>query len=94
MNILFGILLFAAGFALGTIVVYKCEERTFNSMKEQCENLAEEERRLRREREDYNNTRSMFDTIDDLPEYLRDKYVVSEKPEFTDSDEDIEEMYV
>lgn len=94
MNILINVFIFVAGFACGALVIYTCESRAFNSMKEQCELLAEEERRLRYEREEFNNTRDMLDTIDDIPEYLRGKYIIPEKNEFTEDDEDVPEIYV
>lgn len=94
MNILVNIFLFVAGLCLGALVIYKVESDTFNSMRRQCENLAEEERRLRHEREEFNNTRDMIDTIDDIPEYLRDKYITPDEHTFTADDEDITEMYL
>jgi hypothetical protein len=86
--------IFVSGFVLGALVVYKIEEHNFKAMKAQCESLVIEESRLRQEREEYYKTREMVDTIDDLPEYLRDKYYIPEKQTFTDSDEDISEIYI
>ena len=94
MNILFSIFMFVAGFVCGALVIYGVEKRAFKLIQEQYEELAEEKRRLRDEREEYTSTRSMFDIIDDLPDYLRDKYTVPTNTNFTYNDEDITEIYV
>lgn len=86
--------LFVVGACIGGLIIYRLEEKEFKSMRSQCESLAIEEERLRQEREEYYKTREIVDTIDDLPEYLRDKYYISEKETFTDSDEDFAAMYV
>lgn len=86
--------LFLIGICIGGLIIYRLEEKEFKSMRAQCKSLAIEEERLRQEREEYYKTCEMVDTIDDLPEYLRDKYYASEKETFTDSDEDISEIYI
>lgn len=85
--------LFLLGVCVGGFIIYKIEEKEFKAMTEQCEALVIEEQRLRQEREEFNDHK-MMETIDDVPEYLRDKYYISEKQDFTDSDEDLEEVYV
>lgn len=94
MNVLVYLFMFVSGFVFGALTVYKIEEHNFNAMTAQCESLSIEEDRLRREREEYYKTCEMVDVIDDLPEYLRDKYDISEKDTFTDGDEDLTEIYV
>ena len=81
------------GGCIGALIVYKIEEDNFKAMTAQCESLSIEEEKLRKEREVFNEQR-LFDTIDDLPEYLKDKYYISDKQTFTESDEDITEMYI
>lgn len=94
MIILVAIIALVVGMAVGAIIVYKYEERTIKGMLKQCAMLAEEGHKLQLERDDYERTRTMIDTIDDLPEYLRGKYDISEKQGFTESDEDLTEIYV
>lgn len=84
---------FLLGVCVGGIIVYKIEELNFRAMTSQRESLAIEEERLRRERNEYYETRDMVDVIDDLPEYLRDKYDISENDSFTENDEDLPEIY-
>lgn len=86
--------LFLFGVCVGGLVIYKIEEDNFKAMTEQCESICEEEERLRCEREEYYKTRDIIDEIDDLPEYLRGKYYISDTNTFTDSDEDLTEVYV
>ena len=91
------ILMFVAGAAVGALLVYKSEEKNFNAMLNQCAELREAEKKLCEEREEYRRTREMFSIIDDIPEYLKDKYDIpteetSEK--FDEGDEDYMEVYV
>lgn len=92
------ILAFIAGCIVGGVIVgvviYKYEEYTLTTMLKQCAALAEEENKLRREREDYVKTRSMIDTIDDVPEYLRDKYHVPEQDSEEESVDDENPIYI
>ena len=92
------ILAFIIGFIVGGVIVgvaiYKYEEYTLTTMLKQCAALAEEENKLRREREDYVKTRSMLDTIDDIPEYLRDKYHVPEQDSKEELTDDAEPVYI
>lgn len=85
-----GVCLF--GGCLGALIIYKIEEDNFKAMTAQCEKLSIEEEKLRSERETY-KTCVILDTIDDVPEYLRDKYDISEKVGFTDDDEDLSAVY-
>ena len=87
-----GILLM--GVCVGGLIIYKIEENDFKAMKNQCESLAIEEGRLRREREEHYNTRDMIDVIDDVPEYLRARYDISDKQTSTDVDENVTDVYV
>lgn len=93
MNILIYLFIFVSGAVLGAFLVYEIEEHNFRAMTSQRESLAIEEERLRRERNEYYETRDMVDVIDDLPEYLRDKYDISENDSFTENDEDLPEIY-
>lgn len=94
MSILYSILLFIAGAALGALIIYKIEKGSFNAMTAQCEKLALEEEKLRREREDCNRTRAMIDTIDDIPEYLREKYDIHSNDAPGELEEDYPAIYV
>lgn len=87
------LIVFLFGVCVGGIIVYKIEKHNFSAMTSQRESLAIEEERLRRERNEYYETRDMVDVIDDLPEYLLDKYDISENDSFTENDEDLPEIY-
>ena len=78
--------MFLFGACIGGLIVYKIEEHEF-------EVVAIEEEKLRLEQEAFND-RIMLESIDNVPEYLRGKYDIQKKTRFTESDEDLPEIYV
>lgn len=96
-TLLWMFLMFVAGLAVGALLVYKLEEKSFATMMKQCEELRQSEKRLCEEREEYRRTRELFSIIDDVPDYLKDKYDIPETDSnetFADDDEDYTEVYV
>ena len=79
-------LAFAGGVAVGALIIYKKEEDVLTGLIKQTADLALAERETRREREEILKTREMIDVIDNVPEYLRDKYYTN-----TTEEEDEEE---
>ena len=81
-------LAFAGGVAVGALIIYKREEDTLTTMMNQAVSLTEAEKELRAERDELKRTREIVDTIDNVPEYLRDKYYTNCT---TDSEDDEDE---
>lgn len=94
MNIFIIIMTFLAGAAVGALAIYKWEEYTLTTMFKQTAELEKAQRELNEEREEYRRTRAMFQAIDDVPEYLRDKYDISNPVESSvEIDEDYDVIY-
>ena len=96
MQILSYIFVFIAGVALGALIIYKMEEKTFTTMLNQGVELEQALREAREERDEYQKTRALLSIIDDVPEYLRDKYDVSVSAPMSQTvevDEDYDAMY-
>lgn len=71
------VLMFVAGVAVGGLIVFKLEENAFDTMHNQTVELEKATREAREEREEYRKTRAMLSIIDNVPEYLRDKYNIT-----------------
>lgn len=87
---------FVAGTVLGGLIVYKYEEYTLTTMFKQCAELSKAERELREEQEECRKTRAMLTIIDDVPEYFRDNYDISEgapNNQYREVDEDYDAIY-
>jgi hypothetical protein len=96
MQILAYIFVFIAGSVFGALIIYKMEEKTFTTMLNQGVELEQAIRETREEREEYRKTRAILSVIDDVPDYLMDKYDVSVSAPTSQSvevDEDYDAMY-
>lgn len=94
MNIFIIIMTFLAGTAVGAFAIYKWEENTLTMMLNQAAEFEKAQRELNEEREEYRRTRAMLQAIDNLPEYLRDKYDISNPVEASiEIDEDYDAIY-
>ena len=90
------ILVFVAGITVGALVVYKMEERAFTTMINQGIELEKATKEAREECEEYRKTRAMMSIIDDVPDYLVDKYDISigaPVSQTVEIDEDYEAIY-
>jgi hypothetical protein len=88
--------MFALGFAVGALVIYKKEETVLTTLFNECTSLRSAEKELREERDAYRTKLETLKEIEDLPEYLKGKYYVpgTYSDTFTETETDDPEIYV